>query len=109
MAAGEDQLEPLVRECLLVHLLLHRLGRLEQAGLHGEGAVAADPVDRPVARRRRQPRARVGGLARAGPGPGGDRERLLGSLLGEIEVAEEADQVGKDAPPLVSEDLLEQR
>jgi hypothetical protein len=30
----------------------------------------------------------------------------LGGLLGEVEVAEEADQVGEDTAPLVAEDLL---
>jgi hypothetical protein len=109
MAAREDQLEPLVRERLLLHLLLHRVGRLEQAGLRGEGAVAADPVDCPVARRGRQPRTGVGRLAGARPALGGDRERLLGGFLGEIEVAEESDQVGQDAAPLLAEDLLQQR
>jgi hypothetical protein len=32
----------------------------------------------------------------------------LGGLLGKVEVAEEADQVGEDAAPLVAEDLVEQ-
>jgi hypothetical protein len=49
----------------------------------------------------------VGGRAVAGPALGGDRERLLGGLLGEVEVAEEADQVGEDAVPLLAEDVLE--
>jgi hypothetical protein len=31
----------------------------------------------------------------------------LSSFLGEIEVAEEADQGGEDAAPLVAEDLVE--
>jgi hypothetical protein len=35
-----------------------------------------------------------------------DREGLLRGLLGEVEVAEEADQGGKDAPPLVAESRL---
>ena len=39
----------------------------------------------------------------------GDRKRLLGGLLGEVEVAEEADQVGQDAAPLVAEGLVEDR
>jgi hypothetical protein len=43
------------------------------------------------------------------PALGGNRERLLRGLLGEIEVAEEADQVGQNAAPLLAEDLLEQR
>ena len=36
-----------------------------------------------------------------------DRERLLGGLLGEVEVAEEADQGSEDTAPLIAEDLLE--
>jgi hypothetical protein len=110
MAAGEEELEPLVRDDALVHVVvLRRLGHVEQAGLRGERAVAADAVDRAVARRRQQPGARVGGRAVAGPALGGGREGLLGGFLGEVEVAEEADQDGEDAAPLVAEDLLEQR
>jgi hypothetical protein len=109
MAAGEDQLQPLVRERLLFHLLLHGLGRIEQAGLRDERAVTTQPVDRLVARRRGQPRARIVRLAGARPALGGDRERFLSGLLGEVEVAEEADQVGQDTAPFVAEDLLEQR
>ena len=36
-----------------------------------------------------------------------DRKRLLGGFLGEIEIAEEADQGGNDASPFLAEDLLE--
>jgi hypothetical protein len=43
----------------------------------------------------------------ARPALGGDREGLLRGLLGEIEVAEEADQGGEDATPLLAEGLLE--
>jgi hypothetical protein len=50
----------------------------------------------------------VGGAV-ARPALGGDRERLLRGLLGEVEVAEEADERGEDAPPLVAERLLEDR
>jgi hypothetical protein len=41
------------------------------------------------------------------PALGGDRERLLGGFLGEVEVAEEPDQAGEDTAPLVAEDLVE--
>jgi hypothetical protein len=42
------------------------------------------------------------GRALARPALGGDREGLLRGFLGEVEVAEEADQRGEDpAPPLV--------
>jgi hypothetical protein len=108
MAAGEDELEPLVGEDRrIVHGVLHRFGHLEQAGLGGQRAVAADPVDRPVAGRRDQPRGRVGRRAVAGPALRGDRERLLRGFLGEVEVAEEADEGSEDAAPLLAEGLLE--
>ena len=109
VAAGEDQLQPLVRERLLVHLVLHGLGHLEQARLLGERALATQAVDRAVAGRDRQPRARIGRRAVARPALGGSRERLLRGFLGEIEVAEEADQAREHTAPLVAEDLLEQR
>ena len=82
---------------------------VEQAGLRRERAIAADAVDRAVARGGHEPRARVGGRAVARPALGGDRERLLRGILGELEVAEEADQRGEDAAPLVAEGLLEDR
>ena len=109
VAAGEDELEPLVLDHGLVHDVLRCLGHVEQAGLHGERAIAADAVDGPVARRGHEPGARVGGLSVAGPALGRDRERLLRGFLGEVEVAEEADQAGEDASPLVAEDLVEDR
>ena len=40
---------------------------------------------------------------------GGDGERLLRGFLGEVEVAEEADQGGQDAAPFLAEDLGERR
>ena len=54
-------------------------------------------------------RAGVGGHAVARPALRGDRERLLRGLLGEVEVAEEADQRSEDASPLLAEGLLEDR
>ena len=39
----------------------------------------------------------------------GDREGLLRGFLGEVEVAEEADQGSEDVSPLVAEGLLEDR
>jgi hypothetical protein len=109
VTAGEQELEALVRKGGLVHGVLHRLGHLEQAGLRGQRAIAADPVDGAVARGRRQPRARVGGRSVARPALRGDREGLLRGLLGEVEVAEEADEGSEDAAPLVAEGPLEDR
>jgi hypothetical protein len=82
-------------------------GRLEQPLLLGQGAFAADSVDRPVARRDQQPSRRVAGSALPRPALGGDRERLLRGFLGEVEVAEEADQRSEDASPMVPERLLQ--
>ena len=109
MATGEDQLEPLVREGGGVHVDLGCLGHLEQARLGGQRAIAADAVDRPVPCSGDQPDTGVGRRAVARPPLGGDREGLLRGFLGEVEVAEEADQGSEDASPLVAEDLVEDR
>jgi uncharacterized membrane protein len=60
-----------------------------------------------VARRRRQPRAGVTRQPVAGPALRGGRKRLLRRFLGEVEVAEEADQRREDATPLLAEGLLD--
>jgi hypothetical protein len=49
------------------------------------------------------------GDAVAWPSVGGHRERLLRGFLGEVKVAEEADQGGQDAAPFLAEDLFERR
>ena len=108
VTAGEDELEPLVGEHrLVVHVVLHAFGHVEQAGLCGQRAIAVNAVDGPVAGHRREPCARVCGDAVARPALGGDRERLLRGLLGDVEVAEEADERSEDAAPLVPEGLVE--
>jgi len=89
--------------------VLHDLCCVEQAGLLGEYAAAAKPIDRAVARRRDQPGPRIGRDRRPTPALGGDRKGLLSGFLGEIEVAEEADQRGKDPRPLVAKYPLDQR
>src|SRR5918995_7330210 len=78
MAACEDELEPLVRDRFLFHLVLPGGRYVEQACLRGEGAVAADAVDRAVSRRSHQPGAGVRRRPVARPALGGDRESLLG-------------------------------
>jgi hypothetical protein len=62
-----------------------------------------------VASRRRQPRSGIARQPFLAPALRSDRERLLGGFLGEIEVAEEADQRREDATPLLAEDLLERQ
>ena len=103
MAAGEDELQALVRDDRLVHGVLRGLPHVEQANLRRERAIAADAVDRAVARGGHQPGARVGRRPVAGPALGGDRKRVLRGFLRELEVAEEADQDREDTPPLVAE------
>jgi hypothetical protein len=109
VTAREQQLEPLVLDRRLIHLFLDRLRDLEQARLRSERAIAPDPVDRSVARRRDEPAERVRGCPLARPALGRDRKRLLRGFLGEVEVAEEADQARDDAAPFAAEDLLDDR
>ena len=109
MAAREEQFEPLVGKGRLVHGVLRCLAHLEQAGLRRQRAIAANAIDGPVARGRHEPGARVGGDSVPGPALRRDRERLLRGFLGEIEIAEEADQGSEDVAPLVAEDPIEVR
>jgi hypothetical protein len=62
-----------------------------------------------VARRPHQPGTWVGRRTVARPARSGYGKGLLGGFLGEVDVAEEADQAGEDTAPLVAEDLLENR
>ena len=81
---------------------------LQQPRLGLQRALAPDAVDGAVAPGGHQPGHRVLGRPLARPPLGRDRERLLGGLLGEVEVAEEADQGREDPAPLALEDLLDQ-
>jgi len=94
VAAGEDQLESFVLDHGVVELVHHvhdGLRYRQQLDLLGQGALAADSVDRPVAGRRHQPRTGVDWKSRCGPALGRDRERLLRRFLGLVEVTEEPD------------------
>ena len=92
----------------LVHRVLRRRRHLAAACVFS--ASVRSRRSRSIARLRAgrdQPGAGIGRDAVARPALGGDGERLLRGLLGEVEVAEEADQRGEHAAPLVAEDLLE--
>ena len=109
MAAGEDQLEALVGECDgLVHRFLRWVAKLalQLLGFRDERPLASDAVDRAVAGGRDQPAGRVLGLTVARPALGCQRERFLGRVLGELDVAEDADQRGEHATPLIAEDVF---
>jgi hypothetical protein len=111
MAAGEDQLESLVldHDVGLGFWIHGGGGDLELSSLDRERPLPADAVDGPIAGGDREPGARVGGHALTGPALGGGGECLLGGLLGEVEVAEEADQRGQDPAPLLAEDLIQRQ
>ena len=100
MAAREDQPEPIVRDGAVVDLVLLARGheRLQLAHLVLEPAGAPDPVDRLVPGRRRDPRTGVAGQPALRPDLERDQERVLDRLLGEVEVAEDADE-RRDRPP----------
>ena len=103
MAAREDQLEPLVRERRRPRIelvLLTGLGLPSSGVFVGERAVAADAVDRAVAGRVVTSHAPgLGGTPSRGQRSRRDRERLLRGVLGEVEVAEEADERGQRRGP----------
>ena len=103
----EDELQSLVGKRRGVHRHLPTVGGGEQTDLGVEDPVTADAVDGAVARRAHQPGTRVGRHAVARPVIGRDGERLLRGVLGEVEIAEDADQDGQDASPLLAEDLVE--
>ena len=71
------------------------------------GRLAAQAVDRAVARGRGEPAAGVGREPGLRPAFARDEERLLDHLFGEVDVAEETDQGGDDPTGLLPEDPLE--
>ena len=81
----------------------------EQAELGRQGPVAADAVRGPVVSGRHQPGTRIVRDTVSGPPVGGDGERLLRGFLGEVEVAEKADEGRDDAAPVLAEGLVERR
>ena len=104
VAAGEDQPEPVVGDATHVGLVSsERLERLQGAELRrllAKGSLTPQPVDRSIARGRRDPRAGVVGDPAFGPHPHRLRERVLHRVLGQVEVAQDADH-RRDRPPLL--------
>ncbi len=110
MTAGEDQAQPIVGDGHVVVRTGLRLDRRQLGlddgiarqllGLVPKPAPAADPVDRPVPGGRRDPGTRVVGDPAVGPDLEGGDERVLYSLLGEVEVAQDADE-RRDRPSLL--------
>jgi hypothetical protein len=88
VAAGENQTQTVVDHVRLILGELHR-----HVGFAGHfAAPPAQPVDGLEPPRGNQPRARIGRDALDRPLLDRCRERILQRLLGEIEIAEEADE-----------------
>ncbi len=107
VAAGEDQAQLVVDQGpdllgLVGHLVAGGLGLALVAG-----ALAADLVDAPVAGGRDDPAGGAGRQPALRPSFEGDDEGVLDRLLGEIDVAEEADQAGHRSPGFGTEDALD--
>ena len=101
VAAGEDQLEPLVgNDGLLV--VRELLGPREQLRLARQRLLAADPVDRRVAGRRDDPGAGIARRSVARPALGRADEGVLHRVLGEVEVTEDAAEDRDRARTLVA-------
>ena len=100
MTAGEDEPQPVILDLFVIDLgLLHRVAQAPQRRRERrvERRPPAQPVDRLEASRRNEPRARIGRHALSGPAVDRRCERVLRGLLGEVEIAEEADERGQDA------------
>jgi hypothetical protein len=117
MAAGEDEPQSVIDAVRCGHLILLGPARrrvdlrlpAELRGLVGEPPVAADPVDRPIASRGRDPRPRVPRHALCRPHFERPGEGVLNGLLGEIEVTQHPDE-GRDRPPrFLAEQAVDQR
>ena len=108
VTAREDESQSIIRD---VHGVLRRLRidgsqrrdrglASERLDLLGQPAAPAQPIDRTIARRRRDPGSGVVRHPSRRPGFEGGDERVLDCLLGKVEVAEDPDQRG-DGPALL--------
>ncbi|MHC2316297.1 hypothetical protein ACVIHC_003343 [Bradyrhizobium diazoefficiens] len=107
MAAGEDQPQHVVveRRRRLVGRLRVELELMhERLLLAAEHGLPPDAINRLVAADIDEPGARIIGHLARRPAFERDREGILECVLGEIEIADEADQRGKHPPRLVAKD-----
>jgi hypothetical protein len=111
MAAGEDQCEPLVGHGHYNGFVRWLVvsgggedGELWKAG--AQDAVAAEAIDRAVARHRQHPRGRVARNAVAWPALQGGCERVLDGVLGEIPIAYRANECRDRLPEMLAEQAV---
>jgi hypothetical protein len=111
MAAREDEAKPVVRDArLVIHQAVSRLrGRefcldrdlaTEQLGLVAQASVPAQPIECAIASGRRDPCRGVPWDAADRPRVERTDEGILNSLLGEVEIAQDADE-RRDGPALL--------
>jgi hypothetical protein len=92
---------------VLLRVEARQLG--DALGAVGLRASAPQPVDGPPPRRGRDPCRGVGRHTVAGPGRDGGDEGVLDGVLGQLQVAELADERGQDGGALAAERALGRR
>ncbi len=108
VAAREDERKPLVGNRAHLVLGFGQLGEaLEKLRLTCQRAVAPNAVHGAVAGRRDDPRARIPGLAFSRPAFQSRREGVLNRVLGEVEVAEDADEDCDRMRPFLPENAFD--
>ena len=100
MTAGEDEAQPIVSHRVVLRFplaLLERLQRRQLVDFFGEAGATPQAIDRLVPSRLNEPSAGIVRQLSRRPLLESGGERFLNHLLGEVEIAEEADQSGEDA------------
>jgi hypothetical protein len=100
MAAGKDQTQPVVLYPFVIELGLldGRIDPPQDRDKRGiEFCPPTETVDGPESPGRHKPGTRVGGRSIHGPAIDRRGKRILHGFLGEVEIAEQADQRSEDA------------
>ena len=108
MTAREDEAEPVVLH--VAHQIDRLIALVEQRGLRMTvvaDALTAEAIDGAIASGRGDPAARIRRKSGGRPPLARNEERLLDHLFGDVDVAEETDQVGDHSAGFLSEDPVE--
>src|SRR5438270_12723440 len=109
MAAGEDQARPVVAHGALLDRFVLRVQKSGLGVAVRAGRLAAELIDRPVASGGDDPPGRARGEPGGWPALHRRGERVLHRFLGDVDVAEDADQDGHRATVLLAEDTFDLR
>jgi hypothetical protein len=108
VAAGEDQAQPVVGHGALLGRRLRLAPQQDRLGVAVlAGRLPAEPVDRPVPGGGDDPAGRARWRPGRRPAPHGLGEGVLDRLLGQVDVADDADQDGDRAAVLAAEHRLD--